>query len=1368
MKWINVELLMLEHTLRLGHHDKFLFSINNYIKEGKAKDKNYIAKQCEKFDIKVAFPANDAFIKDAQYKDFFDSIKNYLFYDASFQMFKYFKLDEEVFVNTHIEPSQMELLKALPQHVLKPTPASVKASKNSYFIVFANEFLYEPFDTSYMDLVCNYSDETSENTLELFNNIRDSDPNDIYAPLCTYDKDIVASEISESDLMDPQKTSNWSGSKYLEYKAEYIKRLSKKHAKGGNKNRNLNEDDASSFNSYLPSYFPIGLFSPTKTSNFGSTILRYIDLTGLHLLLLSQRRLYIKQATNYEIEYEDNLDPIKNLDIDTLISLRDKALKSCHALSENLFYNGRSDSRILCFVNTFQRYAALVEYANFYDQIFANMLIDKGEDGGQSIDDMCKWNGTNELYELSVFYMHLVKLSYHLLANNAFEWFSYKDDFTQAVCNFISLEDKIVDSLNKTIPFNIFSACTEFFEARNIAELDTYSLDFRALVNRALSYYDGIKTVWQRMPMPTKIGQEVINLQPSFMSSWAQLRLESFFSDDKIVKERIYEKCKLDVNDIDSIEVAISYLNVAVDCFFYIGANLALSNTRQFNLYNDTALPWYTNAANQDSLDDVFADFTKLNSAPEITCLIENHQKLLKQFYYYYVHQHKNGSNLAYWDFIINTIGSFDSGDNEELSNPKLENIYSLAVKVNDLLMSSVEALVAKQFLVKNHSNFFNLNILKLLDNVISFVNISKLALGSISLTDNSLNEDLQEQLCLVKDALKDENKAELSAIIKDSISTYANFSFNEISNRYRPYLSILNKDLSFNKSSFVCYVYNDCHYSKIISFNLLTEINWIISRRFQSTYSMYSAGLRVELNYITLYRTFFKWCLHVAQGIYNYVFYCFVDFLNTSIAAGQSSNKVILQSASLLFSILKHFNLSDKAEAIVSSEIEFFSYKKNEQFKAVREILAFIYEGYCNILKFLSYNSGLIPELTAVNDNFFLFKHTVFLNELLYKKDQALDKLTYSMQDKMDTFWVLMSTDSFYGKDLFKEDFINVRNEYVKELDDLLNVIFYPDDPYKHEFKRLTILNSNQLARNVPSLKLVDKYVLDRSEKPIIDLYQSKHFLNKDKIKNLVAKLDLYDQEELNKQFNYTDIFAFSACMLNESSTKKDDNASYKYTLSSEDLTNLSSFNELTALIDKRATSEGVETLNIACQSLEILLATLDVILLNFDQLKRIHAKEKCIDTIHGLVKKELVKLDNEAYQSCVAQLVDNIAGSLVACSCEELYEPIVTSLTTLRKQYAYDLAVIGKLYNAKYFEFLKRNSPQKKLYLLDKVAFGEKAILSIDECLKDKIVHDADLKLKFIANSKLAIDNTKPLNTKVNQHGSSKKSSGKKKHKR
>ena len=474
---------LLSRMLKLGLFDEFFASLEKYT-NGDVQAKSYLQECAQAYNININFPRKDKFTKDINFELFFEGIYGYVHSHSMHVL--YTLLEENDGFNYYEEnPEDIpDLLDHVSDEELKEVVENLDYDD---FYDDAFECLEDTIDEQDLQ---DYTDALPE-AKKLFTANCSKDYPFFFFEDCKFlglNKSSLFTKFSSlnltaHELLQQQKNK----SNAISATSAHKRRVKKNSAKtkgvtnqvaGVNLGYRLSDD------------LPLSYFQPSKNADFGFNLVKNIDLFGLHLILVAQRRKYHFETTLSD-EYRGNYDAIADIDLNELVSLHDSAVKACQEYQTA--YSAAITApqlRNKCFGAFLNRNHALVEYARYYNEIFAELNIHIH----QINDDDHPWFISKKFFNLNlisepIFWFCDICYDYDL-------FYLFTNSPKRALDFMRNMDNKLIEDLNKCAPMTIYQACSKFASTFDSIE-STHPLvvDFKAIAQKVLNYSQELESI---------------------------------------------------------------------------------------------------------------------------------------------------------------------------------------------------------------------------------------------------------------------------------------------------------------------------------------------------------------------------------------------------------------------------------------------------------------------------------------------------------------------------------------------------------------------------------------------------------------------------------------------------------------------------------------------------------------------------------------------------------------------------------------------------------------------------------------------------------------------------------------------------------
>ena len=239
-------------------------------------------------------------------------------------------------------------------------------------------------------------------------------------------------------------------------------------------------------------------------SGFG--LLKVIDLLGMHLLLVAQRRQYIFERTRYD-DLRSNYKALEQVNSNDIVRLHNNALAACgvfHNDQKNLLsVNGQFMDFNEIVKSYVGRNDALYQYAYYFYDLFVQLNPNSNCTNREN-----SWEVGYYYFNFYNPFMYLANLQAKLLVNvnnllcldlNLINGYSDQLPYDQEILNIIV----------GLIPTNIYDVCAHFAPSfKNRFHSHPRSVNFEDIVSSVMSYSNKFNRISPTLPYPIREGSE--------------------------------------------------------------------------------------------------------------------------------------------------------------------------------------------------------------------------------------------------------------------------------------------------------------------------------------------------------------------------------------------------------------------------------------------------------------------------------------------------------------------------------------------------------------------------------------------------------------------------------------------------------------------------------------------------------------------------------------------------------------------------------------------------------------------------------------------------------------------------------------------
>ena len=320
-----------------------------------------------------------------------------------------------------------------------------------------------------------------------------------------------------------------------------------------------------------PTSKEVNYFNIDSKLDSGLQVLKIIDLLGMHLLLVAQRRQYMFERYSCD-DLRSHYKALEKVNSDDVVRLHNNALDACLAFEENfkgLHINASYFNDCNMLVKDYVgRIDALYQYIGYFVQLFYAL-----EPHYHCTNKRNSWEVEYYYFNLYDPFKHLSALqSKILIVVNSF--LSADVNLIKCLTDYYSYEQEIVNGMLGSIPQSVFDICANFAPSFDDVNLSNPSVvDFKAIVNSVMSYYQSLNHAFPTLPYPVNKGSKY-DVEDCGEIIWLKRRYRDSHNKIYAVNEKLaYEV----INDPKPI-VFSRKLNVYFDMFCVISELVELYN----------------------------------------------------------------------------------------------------------------------------------------------------------------------------------------------------------------------------------------------------------------------------------------------------------------------------------------------------------------------------------------------------------------------------------------------------------------------------------------------------------------------------------------------------------------------------------------------------------------------------------------------------------------------------------------------------------------------------------------------------------------------------------------------------------------------
>ena len=320
-----------------------------------------------------------------------------------------------------------------------------------------------------------------------------------------------------------------------------------------------------------PTSKEVNYFNIDSKLDSGLQVLKIIDLLGMHLLLVAQRRQYMFERYSCD-DLRSHYKALEKVNSDDVVRLHNNALDACLAFEENfkgLHINASYFNDCNMLVKDYVgRIDALYQYIGYFVQLFYAL-----EPHYHCTNKRNSWEVEYYYFNLYDPFKHLSALqSKILIVVNSF--LSADVNLIKCLTDYYSYEQEIVNGMLGSIPQSVFDICANFAPSFDDVNLSNPSVvDFKAIVSSVMSYYQSLNHAFPTLPYPINKGSKY-DVEDCGEIIWLKRRYRDSHNKIYAVNEKLaYEV----INDPKPI-VFSRKLNVYFDMFCVISELVELYN----------------------------------------------------------------------------------------------------------------------------------------------------------------------------------------------------------------------------------------------------------------------------------------------------------------------------------------------------------------------------------------------------------------------------------------------------------------------------------------------------------------------------------------------------------------------------------------------------------------------------------------------------------------------------------------------------------------------------------------------------------------------------------------------------------------------
>ena len=395
-----------------------------------------------------------------------------------------------------------------------------------------------------------------------------------------------------------------------------------------NKNKAANKNQVAAKELKVPTGYrvkddlPFSYFQPSNDSDFGFNLLKNIDLFGLHLILVAQRRKYYFISSNYS-EFRSNFQALDSLSCDAIVHLHNNATVACDKYQQAYTAantDANWENRINLYKAYIKRNAALMEYADYYQELFANLMVYQ-----KQISEYKFWIDASQYFNYNDIYNTLLAVYTDTTSDDVL-LLLFGRELTKSIQALKGLDTQTIKKINSLAPMTVYSAGA-FFSSTfdSVADTHPMKVNFEPMVNKVLSYYKNID--YSPMALPVPIEDAPFKDSNDFVAYLQFAKDNPYVSDEDNQLALIIEKdMKIDKHQSDYLMI-FAYTCMIMDFIHRYVLDLLYLDT--YSKGNPCLFNWFT--FNDDDFEAIYPQYQQILDSQLITDLHSSHNKLMEQ-----------------------------------------------------------------------------------------------------------------------------------------------------------------------------------------------------------------------------------------------------------------------------------------------------------------------------------------------------------------------------------------------------------------------------------------------------------------------------------------------------------------------------------------------------------------------------------------------------------------------------------------------------------------------------------------------------------------------------------------------------------------
>ncbi|MCK0515186.1 hypothetical protein MXE38_10100 [Anaerobiospirillum sp. NML120448] len=263
----------------------------------------------------------------------------------------------------------------------------------------------------------------------------------------------------------------------------------------------------------------INYFQIDSRFDYGFGLLKVIDLLGMNLLLVAQRRHYLFKCLRND-DVRSNFKALIKVSCEEIVCLHNNAVSACSAYEkahQSLLSNQISEHEVNAAVSSYvARTDALYQYLRYFCHALYTL-----KPFSEGTNNRYSWQVSFYYFNIYTYFADLTE-SHEYLLKKIVNLLGSKDvveDFKELLL----ADQKQLNDMVKTIPHNIYKACAHYAPFNNQEQIHPRVVDFEEVVNSVLSYSHNLNDTTICLPSPIK-ELSTYALEDSGKVDWPELK----------------------------------------------------------------------------------------------------------------------------------------------------------------------------------------------------------------------------------------------------------------------------------------------------------------------------------------------------------------------------------------------------------------------------------------------------------------------------------------------------------------------------------------------------------------------------------------------------------------------------------------------------------------------------------------------------------------------------------------------------------------------------------------------------------------------------------------------------------------------------